>query len=83
MAETELGLSRKKIEVAELLEHKKNHTIVEDERRRRPLWFDGRFLDAKALTAEQNYFLSRQADIARVVGVGVVQGLMVRHNTGG
>lgn len=77
MAETELGLSRKKISVAELLEHKKNHTIVEDERRRRPLWFDGRFLDAKALTAEQHYFLSRQADIARVVGVGVVQGLMV------
>lgn len=77
MAETELGLSRKKIDVAELLEHKKNHTIVEDERRRRPLWFDGRFLDAKALTAEQHYFLSRQADIARVVGVGIVKGLMV------
>lgn len=79
MTDTDLGLSRKKIEVAELQEHRKNRTIVEDERRRRPLWFDGRFLDAKALTAEQHYFLSRQADIAQVIGVGVAHGLMVSH----
>ena len=79
MNDTDLRLARKKIDVAELLEHKKNQTIVVDERRRRPLWFDGRFLDADALNAEQHYFLSRQADIARVVGVGVIHGLMVSH----
>ena len=57
--------------------HRDRGTIIADDRRRRPLWFDGRFLEAGALTSEQNYFLSRQADIARVAGVGVVNGLMV------
>lgn len=52
-------------------------TLAIDDRRRRPLWFDGRFLDASALKSEQNYILGRQADIARVAGVGVVHGLFV------
>jgi len=68
---------RKFLKVAELDIHKDNNTILMDDRRNRPLWFDGRFLDASTLTSEQNYFLSRQADIARVAGVGVVNGLMV------
>jgi hypothetical protein len=34
-------------------------TIIIDNRRRRPLYFDGRFLAARDLTREQNYFLSR------------------------
>ena len=51
--------------------------IITDDRRRRPLWFDGRFLDAAALKSEQNYFLGRQADIARVAGHGVLEGLQV------
>lgn len=53
-------------------------TVVVDDRRRRPLYFDGRFLAARDLTREQNYFLTRQADLGRAGGSGVVHGLMVR-----
>jgi hypothetical protein len=52
-------------------------TIIIDNRRRRPLYFDGRFLAARDLTREQNYFLSRQSDIGRVAGGGVIHGLSV------
>jgi hypothetical protein len=52
--------------------------IVTDERRRRPLYFDGRFLTARDLTQDQNYFLTRQADLGQAGGAGVVHGLMVR-----
>ncbi|HEX8774578.1 MAG TPA: hypothetical protein VF735_13475 [Pyrinomonadaceae bacterium] len=52
--------------------------IITDERRRRPLYFDGRFLTARDLTGDQNYFLTRQADLGQAGGVGVVHGLMVR-----
>jgi hypothetical protein len=48
-----------------------------DDRRRRPFYFDGRFLTARDLTREQNYFLTRQSDIGRAGGAGVVHGLMV------
>ena len=51
--------------------------LVTDDRRRRPRYFDGRFLTAKDLTRDQNYFLVRQADLGRAGGVGVVQGLEV------
>lgn len=54
-------------------------SLVIDDRRRRPLYFDGRFLAARDLVREQNYFLTRQADIARFAGFGAMQGLMVRH----
>lgn len=57
-------------------------TLVVDERRRRPLYFDGRFLTARDLTREQQYFLARQADLGRAGGTGVVHGLMVT-STGG
>jgi hypothetical protein len=52
-------------------------TIIIDNRRRRPLYFDGRFLAARDLTREQNYFLSRQSDIGRVAGGGIIHGLLV------
>lgn len=52
-------------------------TVVMDSRRTRPLWFDGRFLAARDLAREQNYFLQRQADLGRAAGFGVVQGLWV------
>ncbi len=51
--------------------------LVTDDRRRRPLYFDGRFLAARDLTREQNYFLTRQSDLGRVYGAGVVNGLLV------
>lgn len=56
--------------------------LVVDERRRRPLYFDGRFLTARDLTREQQYFLARQADLGRAGGTGVVHGLMVESNGG-
>jgi len=71
------GPARELIDLAELLKWRDKGTIVSDDRRRRPLWFDGRFLDAKALNAEQNYFLARQADFGRVAGFGVISGLGV------
>ncbi len=53
-------------------------TIVIDANRRRPLYFDGRFLAARDLTREQEYFLTRQADLNRAGGMGVVAGLRVK-----
>ena len=51
--------------------------LVIDDSRRRPRYFDGRFLTARDLTREQNYFLARQSDIGRAGGSGVVTGLGV------
>ena len=51
--------------------------LVGDPRRWRPRWFDGRFLAASDLQGEQNYFLIRQADLARAGGSGIIDGLMV------
>ena len=47
-------------------------SLVLDERRKRPRYFDGRFLAARDLTREQTYFLTRQADLGRAGGSGVV-----------
>ncbi|MGH7943383.1 MAG: hypothetical protein ACREF9_00010 [Opitutaceae bacterium] len=61
---------------------RRNHLInaqvlVGDPRRWRPRWFDGRFLAASDLLAEQNYFLVRQADLGRAAGSGIIDGLGV------
>ena len=72
------GPAREKIDISELLQWQQRGTIITDDRRRRPLWFDGRFLDARALNAEQDYFLARQSDLGRVAGFGVITGLGVR-----
>ena len=72
------GPARERVDLAELLKWRDKGTIITDDRRRRPLWFDGRFLDANALNAEQNYFLARQSDYGRVAGFGVITGLGVR-----
>ena len=47
----------------------------------RPLWFDGRFLAARDLKREQDYFLRRQAALGRAGGFGVVHGLLVDQGT--
>ncbi|HXW25893.1 MAG TPA: hypothetical protein VEK73_14205 [Xanthobacteraceae bacterium] len=54
-----------------------NGSAVLDSRRTRPLWFDGRFLAARDLEREQNYFLQREADLGRAPGFGVIDGLLV------
>lgn len=55
--------------------------LVGDPRRWRPRWFDGRFLAASDLQAEQNYFLIRQAGLGRAGGSGVIEGLLVSEVT--
>lgn len=56
--------------------------LISDERRSRPNYFDGRFLTAADLSSEQTYFLTRQADLARASGYGVINGLMVSEVEG-
>ncbi|WP_437310851.1 hypothetical protein [Sorangium sp. So ce388] len=55
--------------------------LIVDDRRRRSFFFDGRFLTARDLTREQTYFLTRQSDLGRAGGVGVVTGLTVAAGT--
>lgn len=54
-----------------------NSALVLDGLRRRPRYFDGRFLTGADLTRDQNYIRQRQADLARAGGVGVISGLRV------
>lgn len=77
MPESTQGSAREVIDATET--DQLRSSLVLDERRRRPLYFDGRFLTARDLTREQNYFLTRQADLGRAGGFGVVQGLMVQR----
>jgi hypothetical protein len=52
--------------------------LVLDGLRRRPRYFDGRFLTGTDLTRDQDYVRQRQGDLARACGSGVVTGLEVR-----
>jgi hypothetical protein len=55
--------------------------FIVDSGRRRPFYFDGRFLTADDLTADQNYIRARQSDLAQAMGAGVIRGLMVGLGT--
>lgn len=78
MFEPTRGAARELVDKAELQRLQSTGTVIADERRRRSKYFDGRFLVARDLTRDQNYFLTRQADLGRAGGAGVVFGLMVR-----
>jgi hypothetical protein len=69
------GPARERLEPVVVKKLETSGTLVHDDRRLRSFFFDGRFLTAKDLTREQTYFLTRQADLARGGGVGVVSGL--------
>ena len=56
-------------------------SVVLDTRRTRPRFFDGKFLTAADLMLEQNYLLTRQADVALTLGFGIVTGLETRRAT--
>ena len=56
--------------------------LIEDDRRERPRWFDGRFLAARDLIREQQYFLNREADLGKAAGSGVAAGLSVTPGDG-
>jgi hypothetical protein len=60
---------------------RERNLLIEESHRRRPRYFDGRFLAARDLTRDQAYFLARQAAYARAVGPGVVEGLEVSVGT--
>lgn len=73
--------NRDKLSAQEFEVLQQGGTLIMDTARRRPLYFDGRFLTARDLTRDQNYFLLRQADIGRTRGAGVVSGLLVETST--
>jgi len=56
--------------------------IIVDGGRRRPFYFDGRFLTASDLIADQAYIRGRQSDLAQAIGAGVIRGLMVGLGAG-
>lgn len=64
-----------RIDAAEIENRKNQSLLVEDYRRTRPRYFDGRFLAARDLTREQVYALSRQADLSVAHHGGVIRGL--------
>jgi hypothetical protein len=61
----------------QVLAARNNGSLVIDSQRTRPYWFDGRFLAARDLQREQDYFLQRQADLGQAAGFGVIHGLAV------
>src|SRR5947209_15773614 len=75
------GSKRTALSVQQVREQTDAGALVMDSRRRRPLYFDGRFLAARDLAREQDYFLQRQADLGRTAGFGVVHGLHVSMKT--
>lgn len=75
------GSQRERIDSAEVDSLQQHNVLIADGRRARPRWFDGRFLTAGDLTREQNYILSRQADLGRAAGAGVAAGLEVDLDT--
>ena len=56
--------------------------LIEDPRRERPRYFDGRFLAARDLIRDQQYILAREADLGRAAGSGVAGGLEVSRGEG-
>lgn len=73
------GSTRTLIDAAELAKLRSAGVLVEDSRRERPRYFDGRFLAARDLIRDQQYFLTREADLGRGAGSGVTTGLHVRQ----
>jgi hypothetical protein len=71
------GDTRITLTQAQVLAGQNNGSLVIDSQRTRPYWFDGRFLAARDLQREQDYFLQRQADLGRAAGFSVIHGLQV------
>jgi hypothetical protein len=71
------GDTRITLTQAELIAGQNDGSLVIDSQRSRPYWFDGRFLAARDLQREQDYFLQRQADLGQAAGFSVIHGLRV------
>ena len=72
------GAARERIDAQDLAALRASGALVEDPRRERPHYFDGRFLAARDLIRDQQYFLTREADLGQAAGSGVAAGLRVR-----
>jgi hypothetical protein len=73
------GAARERIAAQDLAALRRAGVLVEDPRRERPRYFDGRFLAARDLIRDQQYFLTREADLGQAAGSGVALGLFVRQ----
>jgi hypothetical protein len=73
------GAARERIAAQDLAALRRAGVLVEDPRRERPRYFDGRFLAARDLVRDQQYFLTREADLGQAAGSGVALGLFVRQ----
>ncbi len=71
------GDTRVTLTADELTLYRDNGSLLINSQRTRPYWFDGRFLAARDLAREQDYFLQRQADLAQAAGFEVIHGLQV------
>lgn len=71
------GDTRITLTQAQVLSGQNNGSLVIDSQRTRPYWFDGRFLAARDLQREQDYFLKRQSDLGQAAGFSVIHGLQV------
>ncbi|MDB5801320.1 MAG: hypothetical protein JWL63_2259 [Rhodocyclales bacterium] len=71
------GAAREQIDATDVSKLRNAGVLVEDPRRERPRYFDGRFLSARDLIRDQQYFLTREADLGRAAGSGVANGLFV------
>ena len=71
------GAARAQIAAADVARLSASGVLVQDPRRQRPRYFDGRFLAARDLTRDQQYFLTREADLGQAAGSGVAGGLRV------
>ncbi len=71
------GAAREPVAAADVQRLRAARVLVDDPRRERPIWFDGLFLTARHLIREQQYMLTREADLGRAAGSGVAVGLHV------
>ena len=73
------GAARERIAAQDLAALRSAGVLIEDPRRQRPRYFDGRFLAARDLIRDQQYFLTRESDLGQAAGGGVAVGLSVRQ----
>lgn len=71
------GAAREAIAAEDVAALRAAGALIEDVRRERPRYFDGRFLAARDLIRDQHYFLAREADLGQATGGGVATGLRV------
>jgi hypothetical protein len=71
------GDTRIPLKQSDVIAAQNTGALVINSQRTRPYWFDGRFLAARDLQREQDYFLQRQSDLGQAAGFGVIHGLQV------